>query len=108
MFTLVTHADGDWRGTRGKNLQRLTPPIGSAANVATRAAGGGTTTRITSSQRSDMTAADHLSSGRHSLPRPVSRHPARIRSSDATAIFKFLVIRKIRQQKQRCRWSDKP
>jgi hypothetical protein len=37
MFTLVTHADGDWRGTRGKNLQRLTPPIGSAANVATRA-----------------------------------------------------------------------
>ena len=28
-------------------------------------------TRITSSQRSDMSAADHLWSGHHSLPRPV-------------------------------------
>ena len=72
--------------------------IGTTANAATRARGGGITTRITSSQRSDMTAADHLSSGLHSLPRPVNRHPARLRFSDAAAIFKLLVIRKIIQQ----------
>jgi hypothetical protein len=41
-----------------------------------------------------MTAADHFWSGHHSLPRPVNRHPARRRFSDAAAIFKFLVIRK--------------
>jgi hypothetical protein len=47
-----------------------------------------------------MTAADHLSSGRHSLPRLVGRHPARIRSNGSAAIFKLLVTREIRQQKQ--------
>jgi hypothetical protein len=41
-----------------------------------------------------MTAADHLWSGHHSLPRPINRHPARRRFSDAATIFKFLVIRK--------------
>jgi hypothetical protein len=34
-----------------------------------------------------MTAADHFWSGHHSLPRPVNRHPARRRFSDAAAIF---------------------
>src|SRR6202030_1607989 len=59
----------------------------SAEAFDIRAGRGVITTRITSSQRSDMTAADHLWSGHHSLPRPVNRHPARLRSSDAAAIF---------------------
>jgi hypothetical protein len=61
---------------------------------------GGVTIRITSSQRSDITAADHLRSGHHSLPRPVSRHPARLRSGDAAATFKLPAAHKIFEQKQ--------
>src|SRR5438105_9852232 len=64
------------------------------------------TNRITSSRRSDMTAADHLWSGHHSLPRPVNRHPARLRSSAAAAFFKLLYVHKIRQLKQWCRQSS--
>jgi hypothetical protein len=45
-----------------------------------------------------MTAADHIWSGHHSLPRTVSRHPAHLRPSDAAAIFELLAIRKIWQQ----------
>jgi hypothetical protein len=81
-------------GTQGKKSSAADAVMGSTANVATCAGGGGITTRITSSQRSDMTAADHFWSGHHSLPRPVNRHPARRRFSDAATIFKFLVIRK--------------
>jgi hypothetical protein len=47
-------------------------------------------TQITSSQRSDMTAADHCWSGRHSLPRPDNRRPAPLRSRHEAARFKLL------------------
>jgi hypothetical protein len=72
MFILVTHADGDQRGTQGKILRRLTAPTGTAANLAIRAGGGGNNSdHILTAKRHDR--------GRPFLVRP--SFPAETRSS---------------------------
>lgn len=72
-------------------------------------------TWITSSQRSDMTAADHSWSSHHSLPRPDNRRPApldlvmtpRRSSSRANSIGSRRGIMNERRLLEACSWRLK-